>query len=1105
MFTGKNVKKFVIVFLIISLIYANLSTTILGVISYAQEDTKVTESKGEEENKTFQVEISDFTKNEMSEKETEYQEKITLTPNKEKSFEKVTISDIETFIGKEIIDNEEENVNSINTFYRATKIDKLQLLDAMGIDGKLNLYYEILETENISDETENVEKSSENREENQKVEIPTGTIVARDGKTTIDRETETDENGYITVVYPDNTTAVKVELIGQIEKTEKIELVNNKFIEIVSDLDMIQIIKTTKQVDFENNNELISNTETTTKNIYYSKTLAELGVDKTQITTGVENKISFTITLHTDRVIYDLYKNPYFAIELPKEVKSISIDEAVALNNACFEGASIDIVNNETDKKMIVIKLEGEQTEYTNSEQENMQIVVNARIKTEEFMPTTLEQVNLYYQNENVTTYDGIEKQENGNQTTQIELASNKEVMVESKVVFGEESISSRENQDTIIMEPNSYANVTIIGTVINNVGEDIQNAKILGTVTNMGAISGVETVYYTENPNADVNLENSNNKWSKEFTTNAKKFLIVLDEFKQSEIVNFGYYMYLPQNAEEDIELEGAFEVYDNNNKVLNVSNKKILQEARKFNIYEDEQIKAQIDIENKDIIVGENFDGTIRIENKTNEIISGMEINIDLPENLERKNTTIEANGTNVKSLVKAEKNVLNIKSLNIDANTTVEINLTINANGVKEANQKLGADISYNNKKENIFDRVKIIEKPQTKVEATITSDKGNQPVSSNEIVTYKITLVNRGEADSNVDVAMPEFDKISIQTMESINTATGETKKISSGDLKGIIQNIAIKSGEKVEIYAGAIAKTLENDTTEIIYANIIGDNINETTTNKIVTNIQGEKKEKISSENDITNVEKTLNTITGIAWIDENENGQKDMDETLLTGIEAVLVDTTTSQEIAKEITNNKGEYVFSEIPDGNYVVVFKYDVEDFDVTNYTSKNTSNGLESNIVNATQNNETTAKTEVLKLKDGDTENINAGFVVSKKSEIIVEKKINKITRFDENGITVYSFENSMFPKTTKISNEKQEEVVLVEYEFKITNKGNAEGYITPLTEKIPEKMLFTSEINIDWYEGNDGKIYSSALINKKLEPGEEVTIKLILTQK
>ena len=52
MFTGKNVKKFVIVFLIISLIYANLSTTILGLISYAQENTEVTKPKREEENKS---------------------------------------------------------------------------------------------------------------------------------------------------------------------------------------------------------------------------------------------------------------------------------------------------------------------------------------------------------------------------------------------------------------------------------------------------------------------------------------------------------------------------------------------------------------------------------------------------------------------------------------------------------------------------------------------------------------------------------------------------------------------------------------------------------------------------------------------------------------------------------------------------------------------------------------------------------------------------------------------------------------------------------------------------------------------------------------------
>ena len=41
-----------------------------------------------------------------------------------------------------------------------------------------------------------------------------------------------------------------------------------------------------------------------------------------------------------------------------------------------------------------------------------------------------------------------------------------------------------------------------------------------------------------------------------------------------------------------------------------------------------------------------------------------------------------------------------------------------------------------------------------------------------------------------------------------------------------------------------------------------------------------------------------------------------------------------------------------------------------------------------------------------------------------------------------------------------------------------------------------------MKFTSELNTDWYEGEDGKIYSVALANKELQPGETATIKLTL---
>ena len=1097
MLEQKNLKRITILILIISLIYATVYPTIFGLISYAQESEETAQEK---ETKLLEIEVPDFSKNNMQEETTEYQEKLTLTPTKNDGAKSIEIADIKTSIEKnteDTVENQEENSveNNTKVFYTSTKIDKLQILEAFQTGGNLEITYKT--EEEITENEETVKEQEEKKLEKWEIE-------AKEGKAIIDRETDTDENGFITVIYPKNTTSISIKLNTDISKIEKIEIVNNKTIEKVEDVNLINTLRTAKDLIVEKDNEKISTQEELVLPIYYTRTFAELGIDKNKLATGVENKINFTITLHTEKEIYDLYQNSYFMIELPKEIKTIDIDEAIILNNTYIENSSMDLTTLENGNKAIVMKLEGTQKEYTSSMQENIQIAISARVTTEGFIPTTQEQINLYYTNENATTYNGVEKGENGFQNTAIELVSNKEVMVDSKVLFGDNSISSRETQNTIVMKPNSYENVTIIGTAINNVGTDIQNAKILGTATNMGPISGVEKVYYTENPDANTNVDDANNKWTETYTANAKKFLIVLDEFKQAQTVTFGYYMYLPQNAEEDTELEASFEVYDNNNQILNISKEKILQEARNFNIYEDEQIKTQITIAKEDIVVGEKFEETIEITNKTNETISGMEVNINLPENLERKNATIESNGESVKALIQADSNLLIAKNLNINPNATVVIKLTIKANEVKEPSQKMIAAISYNNKKESIFDRAKIIEKPQTKIDALISSNKSNQTLKANETVEYKITLTNSGDAKAIVDVIMPELENLLIQKMESINVATGKTVTITSGNLEGKLHNISINSGEKVEICVRAVAKELESNETEVIYANIVGDNIEEITTNKIINNIQEKGKEKITDENTSTNDEQKMSAITGIAWIDENENGQKDLDEKLLTGIEAVLINTKTSEEVAKETTNNKGEYIFNNIPEGNYVVIFNYNKDEFSVTNYANRNSSNNLESNIVNTTQNNETIAKTEVLKLKDGNTESINAGFITNKKSDIKISNKINKITVYDDNGITLYNFEKSKMPQIVKLDDSKQEEMTLVEYEFKIVNNGEAEGYITPITEQIPEGMKFASELNTDWYEGNDGNVYLSALINKKIKPGEEIAIKLVLTK-
>lgn len=1100
MFTGKNVKKFVIIFLIISLIYANLSTTILGVISYAQEDTVVTEPKGEEESKPLKVEISDFTKNEMAEKETEYQEKITLTPNREKSFEKVTISDIETFVGREIIDNEEENVNSINTFYRTTKIDKLQLLDSMGIDGKLDIYYEAQETENNSNEIENDEQSSENDEENQEAEIPIGTIMAKDGKATIDKETETDEKGYITIVYPEKTTAVKIELIGQIEKIETIEFVNNKSIEIVNDIDMVQIIKATKQINFENNNELVSNTETTAKNIYYSKTLAELGIDKNQITTGVENKLSFTITLHTENEMLDLYTNPTFVIELPKELKNINIDEAFVLNNVCFEDSSIDIGISENGDKFIIIKLSGTQTEYTKSLQENMQIALSARVETDGFMPTTLSKITLHYQNENAKTYNGIEAEERGTQIIPIELVSNKEVMVETKLALGEQEISSRENSETIVIAPNSYQTVTVKGNAINNVGTDIQNVAILGTATNLGEIVSEYKVYYTENENATIDLSDENNKWNESYLPNANKYLIVIDEFKQSQEVSFEYDVRLQQNIEEDIMHEASFEVYNNENQVINVSKIEALQEAQKSNMYEDNIIKANIVCSNtENIEIGDYVDCGVIVENISNEEIKNTSIKVTMPENFEKAITMLTINGEQIDTPRVTADNEIQIQDINLKAGETLLLAIRIKVLDYVNKVENFKANIVCNSQESiEIFERLSIVEKSQ--IETTITSNKVGQKLEPTEDIEYKATIKNTGKSHAIIDITTALPETMNVIKIKIINQNSGETRAISGNGLKNGISRININPDETIEVYVKGIVKDIEQDDYTEMYINITGDKIVETTTNEVINKIH--KKQEVSKDD--TDQTSVGNTIKGFAWLDENENGKKDENEMILIGAQAVLIDTRTSEEVARKITNSKGEYSFKNIPDGNYVVEFRYNTNNFTVTEYTKTENSKGLSSNIVSTTQSNETIAKTEVMKLQTGEVENVNAGFVMNKKFDMSIESKINKITLSNDQGTKSYVLSD------IKASELKIEEkywknaIILVEYYITITNVGEIEGYAKLIENQIPEGMRFSSELNTDWYEGDNGKAYSVSLSNKKIKPGESMTLKLVLTK-
>ena len=73
-------------------------------------------------------------------------------------------------------------------------------------------------------------------------------------------------------------------------------------------------------------------------------------------------------------------------------------------------------------------------------------------------------------------------------------------------------------------------------------------------------------------------------------------------------------------------------------------------------------------------------------------------------------------------------------------------------------------------------------------------------------------------------------------------------------------------------------------------------------------------------------------------ITGVAWFDENANGQKDDGEQLMSGVTVQLYNTETNNLVKKEdgsilqaTTNENGVYALDHVGNGKYIAIFKYD------------------------------------------------------------------------------------------------------------------------------------------------------------------------------
>lgn len=406
-------------------------------------------------------------------------------------------------------------------------------------------------------------------------------------------------------------------------------------------------------------------------------------------------------------------------------------------------------------------------------------------------------------------------------------------------------------------------------------------------------------------------------------------------------------------------------------------------------------------------------------------------------------------------------------------------------------------------------------------------TQTTENTDTYIKEGEKIKYIFTIKNEGKTVArhvNLTEIIPEG--IVVEKVNYVVNGIPVTKRVTSNE--EIIISASIGAGSQLVATVSAVATGLNGvqERTITNYGTVEADNIQEIQSNSITHIIEPSDKNATAYDettggtstttrydgtvsNTKTNISKTYR-ISGTAWVDSNKNGMKEDGEELLPGVSAKLVNSESGLIIKSVTTDARGEYTFSGIENGNYLIVFDYDTVKYTVTAYKKDGVDDNANSDAVTTKLEQggklRNGAITDVITVANGSVSGVNIGFVYADRFDLKLDKTITKLTVQSVKGTNTDKYDNVDLAKTEIAAKYLSGSTVYVEYEMKVTNVGDVAGYAKKIIDYLPEGMTFNSslEANSSWYTGSDGNIYSTDLAEKELAPGESATVKLVLTK-
>lgn len=312
--------------------------------------------------------------------------------------------------------------------------------------------------------------------------------------------------------------------------------------------------------------------------------------------------------------------------------------------------------------------------------------------------------------------------------------------------------------------------------------------------------------------------------------------------------------------------------------------------------------------------------------------------------------------------------------------------------------------------------------------------------------------------------------------------------------------------AITNRAEVELYGEKVATTAE--ITHIIQAN------EEDETTSPENPGQDDNQNNNGNEVENNDIAKGNRTITGVAWYDENANGQKEQGEKLLSNVKVRLLNTQTNHfvkeengEILEAITNENGIYVLDKVANGKYIVVFDYDNSQYVITRYrvngvTEAENSKAILSELLIDNERKQMAA-TDILEVQNNNISNINIGLAPLENFDLALNKYVSKILIQNAKGTTVREYDNETIAKVELDAKTINGSTVIIEYKIAVTNQGEVDGYAKKIADYATSDLKFSSELNKDWYQVGD-TLYTESLANEKIKAGETKTVTLTLTK-